>query len=90
MPRFMSSAARGAAHALLTIGFVQVVAAFSFYSLDMLLAAPVDSRANAQILLAQGVGAALLGGIGAVALLVGVVLYVVTGDKKERREAPKA
>lgn len=86
----MTSAARGASLALLTLGFIQVVAAFAFYSLDMLLTPPVDARANSQILLAQGIGAALLGGIGAVALLVGVVLYVVTGEKPEPRAAPKA
>jgi hypothetical protein len=73
----MASAARGAAYALLTTGFVNVAAALFLYSRVDALLLPDDPPANESIILAVQLGSALLAGIGFVALLVGTVTFMI-------------
>ena len=75
----MASAARGAAYALLTTGFVNLAAALFLYSrVDSLFVRDPDG--NAAVLLAVQMGSGFL------ALLVGIVMFTI-GPRESVPEA---
>ena len=81
----MASAARGAAYALLTTGFVNLAAALFLYSrVDSLFVRDPDG--NAAVLLAVQMGSGFLAIIGFLALLVGIVMFTI-GPRESVPEA---
>ena len=83
----MASAARGAAYALLTTGFVNLAAALFLYSRLDAFFVRNDPLGNEAIVTAVQMGAGFLAVIGFVALLVGVVMFTV-GPRETAAEAP--